>query len=491
MIGKGGRQAPLRQLALALPVALLLAGCAGDRWSLPATAPLPPAAPRVTGIERAVTREHTKLVAAFGGEYRSAATERLLADVVSRLSPATERPDQNYRVTVLNSPTVNAFALPTGNLYVTRGLLALANDAAEIAGVLAHEIAHVTARHAVARAELEQRSALVSRVVAEVLNNPSAGEVVRDDARRSIAGFSRAQELEADSIGVRTVARAGYDPYGSARFLASLGRNSNLKNMAAGERGPTAVSDFISTHPTTPERIAQALAAARQFGAPGVGQADRASYLAAIDGIAYGDDPSEGVVRGRRFLHPRLGITFTAPAGFTLDNTAQAVLGVGPGGAQALRLDAVELPQAQTLEAYVASGWMEGLQTGAVESLAVNGLPAAIATARGKDWTFRLAAVRIDGAVYRLVFASRDQSSDSARAFRQTLDSLRKLTPDEARAVRPLRIAVVTAREGDSAEILAGRMAGDERPLERFLVLNGLDRAGPLQPGAPYKIVVE
>ncbi|MDJ1157409.1 M48 family metalloprotease [Chelatococcus sp. SYSU_G07232] len=477
----------MRRAAGALAIALLLAGCAGDgRGGLPSTAPLPPAAPRITGIERAATREHARLVAAFGGEYRAPALERMLADIVRRLTSATGEAGDAYRVTILNSPTVNAFALPSGNVYVTRGLLALANDTSELAGVLAHEIAHITARHALARAELEQRSALVSRVAAEVLNDPNAVRTVRDQSRLSIAGFSRAQELEADQISVRTIARAGYDPYGPARFLMSLGRNGSLKNNPSSPAG-----DFLSTHPTTPERIAQALVAARQIAPLASSAVDRAAYLAAVEGIAFGDDPSEGVVRGRRFLHPRLGITFAAPDGFTLDNTAQAVLGIGPGGTQALRLDAVEVPAGQTLEDYLASGWIDGLEPRSIESLTVNGLPAAVATARGKDWSFRLAVVRIDGAVYRLVLASRDAGGDSARAFRQTLDSLRRLSAEEARAVRPLRLGVAVARPGDTAEGLAARMAGVDRHLERFLVLNGLDRPGPLTAGEAYKIVME
>src|SRR5918994_7698344 len=149
---------------------------------------------------------------------------RLLGDITGKLVAATDRPDESYRVTILNSPVVNAFALPSGRLYVTRGLLALANDSAEAAAVLAHEIAHVTVRHASARSELEARSALVSRVVADVLDDPVAGAMVKDQSRFTMASFSRGQELEADQIGVRSLAKAGYDPYGASRFLAALGR---------------------------------------------------------------------------------------------------------------------------------------------------------------------------------------------------------------------------------------------------------------------------
>lgn len=485
-----GRIGPGRaaRLAAGLCMALLLAGCAFDSSRLPDTAPLPPAAPRLTGLDRAASREHQQLVSALGGEYRNAKAEQLLQQVVAKLVPASDRPSESYRVTILNSPTVNAFALPTGNVYVTRGLLALANDTSEIAGVLAHEMAHVTARHAVARAEMEQRSMLVSRVVSEVLNDPAASEQVRDQTRLSIAGFSRAQELEADRIGVRTIAKAGYDPYGAARFLVSLSRNAELNGSSSRSAQG---QNFLSTHPTTPERVSQAIAAARQAGSSRPGAADRNAFLSAINGIAYGEDPADGVVQGRRFQHPRLGITFAGPDGFQLDNTAQAVFGVSPDGSQALRLDAVELPPAQSLKDFLASGWIEGMTTENIAETTINGLPAATGTTAGKEWHFQLAAIRVDNAVYRLVYASRDNSAAATRAFRQTLASFRRLSTHEIASIRPRRIALVTAQPGDTAESLASRMSAPDRPLERFLVLNGLTAGKPLTPGWSYKIITE
>ncbi|TXM86071.1 M48 family metalloprotease, partial [Methylobacterium sp. WL122] len=190
---------------------------------VPAVVAVPPEAPRTTGRPANVTdADHTKLVASFGGEYRAPATLRLLTEVTDRLVAASDRPDQTYVVTLLDSPVVNAFALPSGRLYVTRGLVALASDTSEIAAVLAHEIAHVTLNHATARTELELRSQLVSRVVADVLNDPATGAQLQSQSRFALARFSREQELEADAAGVRTLAKAGYDPYGAGRFLTAL-----------------------------------------------------------------------------------------------------------------------------------------------------------------------------------------------------------------------------------------------------------------------------
>ncbi|KAA2235897.1 M48 family metalloprotease [Salinarimonas soli] len=448
----------------------------------------PVEAPRVTGVERAAEREHARLVQAFGGEYRAPAMQALLAETVARLVPATERPSETYRVTVLDSPVVNAFALPSGRLYVTRGLLALANDTAEIAGVLAHEIAHVTLRHAAARSEREQRSALIGRVMAELANNPAASAAVLSEARYDIARFSRVQEIEADQIGVRTLVASGYDPYGAVRFLESLGRAGDLRVSAAGER-KAAGADMLATHPSTPERIQAATLAARRAAAPGIGAGDRSRYLAAVEGITYGDNPVDGLVRGRRFIHARLGVTFEAPEGVALENTAQAVVGASADGTRRLLFDAVQPEPGQSLEALLTSTWSDPVETGTLRSATINGLPAAVATSKGRDWSFRLAAIRVGNTTFRLIIAFRTLNPEADRAFEGALASVRALSPEEAAAVRPLKLRLVTAAEGDTAEALAARMADDDRAVDRFLVLNGLTRAGALTPGERYKIV--
>jgi predicted Zn-dependent protease len=469
------------RLAAATTLATMVAGCIGGGAS--GGPPVVPAgAPRVTGAERQDGREHAQLVAAFGGEYRAPQAKALLTEIANRLVPATDRPEERYEITILDSPVINAFALPNGRLYATRGLLALANDTAEIAAVLAHEIAHVTVRHANARTELELRSALVSRVVADVLGNPSAGATVLDRSRVTMASFSRGQELEADQIGVRTLAKSGFDPYGAARFLTALERAGGGKSKSG---------DMLSTHPSTPERIGLALTAARRIAAPGLGERDRARYLAALEALPYGQDPADGVVRGRRFLHARLGVAFEAPEGMALENTAKAVLGLSPDGSRRLLFDAVEVEAGQNLESVLQATWNEAIETGSVETTTENGLPVAIATARGKDWVFRMAAIRVGGTVYRLVYATRALSGDMERAFRQALQSVRALSPEERAAIRPLRLQVVTAGPGDTVQSLGARMAGEERAVERFLALNGLERGAGVTPGEHYKITAE
>jgi predicted Zn-dependent protease len=470
----------------ALAMLLALGGCAAfpDRQVfLPgetkqAEAP-PPAGPR----------EHLRILAAYGGAYDDPKLQEVISQTVERLVAASERPDLHYKVTILNSPAVNAFALPTGQLYVTRGLTALANDNAELASVLAHEMAHVIARHAAIREDQARQAAIVGRVVNDVLSDPQTGALALAKTKIALASFSRAQEFEADGIGVGIAAKAGYDPYGAARFLSSMGRNADLKSASAGT-DPRSM-DFLSSHPATPERVKNAQTSARQHSGPGSGEREKATYLESIDGIVYGEDPSEGFVRGRRFLHPRLGFAFTAPEGFTLDNTAQAVLGLKEGGGAALRLDVVRIPTEQSLPDYLTSGWIDNVDRASVEELTVNGFPAATATAKGDDWSFRLYAVRFGSEAYRFIFASKRESSEADRMFRTSLETFRRMTVAEINAAKPLRLKVATVEPGDTAEKLAGRMGGLDHPIERFRVLNGLDAGARLKPGDHIKIVVE
>lgn len=482
-------------LALAAAFALALGGCS----SALLTAGGPPAAlpqsPRQAALETAPTgrsqREHERILAAYNGAYDDPKLEALLHQTVAKLIAASERPDLQYRITILNSASVNAFALPSGNLYVTRGLIALANDTSELASVLSHEMSHVIARHAEMRENEARQVALVTRVFTDLGSDPETSALALAKSKIKLASFSRAQELEADGIGIGIAARAGYDPHGAVRFLTSMGRNSDFKSTPGQSHIDPRAPDFLSSHPATPERIKNAQANARQFTESTDTEKDKEAYLGGIDGMAYGEDPSEGFTRGRRFLHPKLGFTFLAPEGFSLDNTAQAVLGVRDGGGQALRMDVVRVPAEQTLVAYLNSGWIENIDQKSVEETTINGLPAATATAKGDQWVFRLYAVRFGSDVYRFIFAGKRMSAEVDHVFREAVASFRRMTIAEMQAAKPLHLRAVTVAPDDTVERLAARMATPDRNLERFRILNGLAAGDRVKPGERVKLVAE
>jgi len=476
---------------IAALLALTFTGCAElERQGQLFATPAPPTRPAGPRSDNRSTVQHKELVAQFGGEYEAPAAERYLDAILAKLATVSDTPGQPaYKVTILNTPVVNAFALPSGNLYVTRGLLALAGDASEAAAVMAHEIAHVSLRHSALRAEREREAAVISQAAA-VIQNRQKGDEVRSSQRLSVASFSRQQELDADAAGVRVIARAGFDPYGASRFLTALGRSTELRAALYGKK-KSLEFDIMATHPSTPDRISKAVAAARQIGAPGIGVTDRDGYLEAVKGVAFGDDPMEGYVRDRKFTHPRLRFTFTAPEGFLLENSNEAIFGVREPDNEALRLDSVRLPADDNLEAYVGSGWVDGLLSSTVRTMDINGLHAVVAVARAGEWNFRLAVIRSGEFLYRLIFAARTLNDDADARFMESIRSFRRLAPDEITDARPLRIAVAVAAPGDTIETMAARMVVPNRPVEYFMLLNGLSAGDALIPGEHYKIVTD
>jgi predicted Zn-dependent protease len=233
-----------------------------------------------------------------------------------------------------------------------------------------------------------------------------------------------------------------------------------------------------------------ALIAARQFGAPGIGAQDADRHLAALDGMVYGDDPSEGFVRGREFLHPRLAIGFSVPEGFRLENTKEAVLAAS-GEDTAMRFDGVSTDGGLAPTEYLASGWINGLIEDSIRATTVDGLPAATAEAAAGDWVFRVGAVRVGGSMYRLIFADRADGAGIEHALSETLASFHRLSPSEIARLRPLRIEVVAVRPGDTIASLAARMEGTERKAELFRLLNGLHPDDELAPGQEVKLVAD
>ena len=476
-----------RAFGVAAALGALLVGCTSTPDNRLVSLPIPEVTTQTE--EPAAQREHARILASYGGSYENARLRAMVEKTVDRLVAASERPDLKYHVIILNSPAINAFALPNGRLYVTRGLIALANDKAELASVLAHEMGHVIAHHAAIREEQAKQVAIIGHVVNDVLSDPQVGALALAKSKLTLAAFSRAQEFEADGIGVGISARAGFDPFGASRFLTDMQHNADLKASVSGT-DPRAL-DFLSSHPATPERVKNALANARQFSGPGNGERDRTEYLANLDGLIYGEDPSEGFARGRHFLHPKLGFTFVAPTGFTLDNTAQAVLGLKEGGGEALRLDVVSVPAEQSLPDYLKSGWMENVDAASIEEFSVNGFSAATATADGGNWSFRLFALRFGSDVYRFIFAAKARITPVDRSFRESVMTFRRMTLKESQQVKPQRLKIVTASATDTVEKLARRMGTTEHALERFRVLNGLGPHDHLKAGEKVKVVVE
>nr|WP_246637950.1 M48 family metalloprotease [Nitratireductor kimnyeongensis] len=440
-------------------------------------------------LARLARQQHPRILQTYGGEYSDAKLERMVAKVVGSLTLDEQNTGAAYRITILNSPNVNAFALPGGYLYVTRGLLALANDSAELAAVLAHEMAHVTANHGIERQKLEAEEKFASKVVNEVVGGrDQAAQAALVRGKLRLAQFSRNQELEADRIGIQTTAHAGFDAFAAARFLQAMDAYQGFRSIS----GATDASlDFLASHPNAPRRIELAQRHARELQQPNAaGTRDREAFLAGIDGMIYGDSPEEGFVRGRDFLHPGLGVAFRVPQGFIIDNSAKAVTAVGPEDI-AVRFDGATVPQGTSLTDYLTSGWVAGLEPETIRTLTINGYPAANGRASADGWQFDVTVIRSGGQVYRLLTAAPATSGDLERVANSVGQSFRVLNQAERAALTPLRIRVVTVQPGETLASLAARMRGVDRKVELFRLLNALGPGASPAAGTRVKIVTD
>ena len=438
-------------------------------------------------------QEHSKILAEFGGAYRDPELNAYVNRIGDELVSISEQPDLDFTFTVLDTPIVNAFALPGGYVYVTRGLVELANDEAELAGVMAHEIGHVTARHSAERYG-SNVAATIANIGVAILAGGQAAQASSTATGLALQSYSRDQELEADTLGVRYLARNSYDPEAMASFLESMQAHSRLEAELAGRPGAADQFNIMQTHPRTSDRIEQAIqrASASQVANP---QRLRERLLQQLDGVVYGDSPQQGFVRGNAFLHPELRFAFEAPPGFRLTNTPSAVIGSGPGNTRMVFESGGRFSGG--MQSYVSDQWARGSQLRGLQPISQPGIEGATAITEvrgnGSRLDARIAALRTDeGQVYRLIYAAPDLGGRDDAAFLRSIESFRLLSAAEAASLKPYRIELYSVRPGDTPASLAERFPYDDGfDLKRFLVLNGLVQGAALTPGQQVKLVVE
>ena len=397
-----------------------------------------------------------------GGVYRDAALARYLRAVGVRLVAAAGQPAAPWSFTVLDTPETNAFALPGRRIFVTRGMLALVGDEAELATVLGHEIGH---------------------------------SLAADGTTPGSARARRAAEVAADRTGLELLTSAGYDPGAQADFLTTLLASRALEARLRGSgHDPRGAPD----HPALADRLE---AARREAGAAaGAGVRNRAAYLAAIDGMTWGDGPAQGFVRGRSFVHPDLGFAFDIPPGYRVANLPDAVVASGPEGAMLL-MDSVADPGGSP-ENYLARGWVpeiaDGIRAGRLESLRrgkLNGLAMAqgrlAMTSGGSERVAELTVVRLGDRLYRLTGLHLPGDAAGQAVLAAAARSFRPLSRAEAARLRPLRLRIHRIARGEDVASLAAAMPVGPQARARFDVMNGLAGGGRLRVGDLVKVVAE
>lgn len=496
-----GRRAALPAAAvlalglLALGV-LALGGVLAVGASVAAAPPDDDAVRRATLIATGVGREdHARIVRQFGGETTHAGIRAYVRAIGEALVKQTAMADRRFTFTVLNSDFIDAFARPGGDIYVTRGLLALADNEAELAAVLAHQIGHVTARHVERRANNLLRAQLALAFLGDRLDVGRVDELLRLRRLLKLQSYNAEEEFEADTLGERYLIAAGYDPDAMSRFFEKLRAAQALQTRLAGNGGGQL--GVITSRLRTAEAVEHAAQIARtQVRAVARPRIGVAAYMRRIDGLFYMGDPRNGFVRGRRFIHPALRFTFTVPPGFQIVNGQKAVMAIGPGKALIL-FDFHERPSDISMLHYLRGVWGYSLPLMKLQRLRIGPLPGATAVARiatqDGPMDVRLVAIPYNQRLAaRFLFITPPAVTQSLNlALRRTTYSFRRLTVDEVRALPALRLRTARVQPGETAWDFAARMPFASNRLARFRVLNGLTPGEKLTDGRWVKFVAE
>ncbi len=440
-------------------------------------------------------RYHGEIIKAQG-RYEDPRLQAMVQRIGRALAAVSHRPEIDYQFTLLDSSEVNAFALPGGYIYITRGLLAYLGSEAELAAVLGHELGHVTARHSVR----QQSAATVTGLIGAVIG-AHAGSGAADLAGLAgtalVRGYGREHELEADRLGAQYLARAGYDHNAMTRVIGVLKDQELFEVEQARREGREAqvYHGVFATHPANDRRLQEVVAEAASLRTAALRVEDRAQFLRALDGLVFGDSESQGMVRGNRFYHGPLGIRMVFPDGWRILNRPDRLLAVAPERDALIQLETVAAkPGADPAELLRQAVGERALR--AEFSLDDAGVRGRGATVR-IDTPFgprdgRVAAVLVGEHGFLLSAAAKPEAwpLDLARGVSESFRSLGPLADAERPLARARRIKIVTVAAGQSLEALARGDPSLERAADRLRLLNGWYPAGQPRAGELAKVVV-
>jgi len=419
-----------------------------------------------------------------------------LQDYVNRVGQAmaktSHRPQLPWTFAVVDASAINAFALPGGYIYLTRGILPFLRDEAEMANVIGHEIAHVTAMHGATAYSRQQGIGLglgIGRIFAPE-NRQGLFSIAEGAFGLLFLKHGRDAELEADRLGVGYAANSGWNPSGMAGMLSTLGRLSEASGSSRG------VPNFLSTHPLPEDRVAQVQSVADAARTATSTRVNADNFARRIDGLVFGDSREQGIVRGRDFLHPILRMALQFPAGWQISNGAQQVV-AQPEGDQpmAVMMEIVDDGGRSPAQAGRARMAQAELTERAGESTTINGLPAFVGVFSGgtgnEAIVARVAFISHAGRLYQVAgVAAENAFSQADPTFRQVIGSFRGMTAAEADRVQPARVDFHTVRTGDTWASLA-KTSGGAVTASALAIMNGADPSSTPKAGMRVRVVIE
>lgn len=417
-----------------------------------------------------------------------------VSKIVEELSANSHRNHLIFHATVLDSPEVNAFALPGGYIYITRGIMAYMNSEAELAGVLGHEIGHVTARHSVKQHSASTVTGLFATVIAATAGVAEAGQAANMAGTALVRGYGRGHELEADRLGAEYLAKTGYDPQEMINVVEILKDQEEFdKKIAEAEgREPRGYHGLFSTHPANDKRLQEVIGAANVYKTDNVRE-DDGTFLKLTDGMVFGSSEREGVLRNNNFYHKNLGITIAFPEGWQIDNLPTELIATTKSKDAIMQVTLEDLNKKRSPEDFIKAEFGKDLKAGekiTTESYEGYTGIAMVNTPFGRQDT-RIGVVFKDKQVFKFLATAKEpelmDKYDSQ--FIATISSLRALKPDEAKLAEARRIKVIKAKEGDTFEKYAKSSPLTSYAADQLRLINGLFPDGQPTPGEYVKII--
>jgi predicted Zn-dependent protease len=428
------------------------------------------------------------------GLYEDPELQRYVSDLGMRLARISPRPNLPWKFTVVDQPAVNAFALPGGFIYITRGILPFLQNEAELVGVLGHEIAHVTARHSAQQYSKATGATIGVTLLSIFVPEARPFQSLTETALGALfLKYGRDAENQADEFGAQYSAEAGWDPRGVAGMLTTLAR---LDEASGSRRG---VPNWLSTHPAPADRVEHVKEVVQKIGVQtgaGSGDRDRVQFLQRVDGLVYGDNPEQGIIRGNEFLHSDLRFALTFPRGWEVQNSPQQVLAKAPDADVFMLLQLVPQPQGSIEQIAVGTMQSAGFRAVNGDRTRVNGLDAFVGTYQGNMEGLGAAIARAGHIVHeRNVYllaglAPQQLFRQAEEQLNQSVGSFRPLSRQEAAAIQPNRVDLYTVRAGDTWESIVSRSSDGSIKPSTLAIMNHYDPDRPPPAGARIKVVV-
>ncbi|NWG38570.1 MAG: M48 family metalloprotease [Hydrogenophilaceae bacterium] len=408
------------------------------------------------------------------------------------LAAKSHRPHLDWHFTVVDSPEVNAFALPGGYIYITRGIMAYLNSEAELAGVMGHEIGHVTARHGVRQqsaATAAGLGAILGSILIPGMDNQAGATLLQQLTQSLVAGYGREHELESDRLGAEYLAKTAYNPQAMVEVIGVL-KNQELYDIELAKkegREPRRYHGLFDTHPSNDTRLKQVVGEANKYKVANPREG-REEFIQAMNGVYFGDSPDQGVIRSNALLHEKLGIAVQFPQGWRVQNQSDRVVAINP---QSTAM--VELKQgpknAQPIDTLQKN---LKLDKGArYEEGSINGNPAAFAAGAKQGKPVLVAAINFNNAQYLLAGMAKDGATynQNRNAMKSSINSFRALSQQERNLARPHVIRVIQAQPGMTMASLAMQSPLGASAEPQLRLMNDLYPSGEPKPGQLIKIV--